>query len=46
MVPEADDTNKSGAAVGEAKGGGWRLGVKDDQKKFGRWTECAIGPNC
>jgi hypothetical protein len=22
------------------------LGVKDDEKKFGRWTECAIGPNC
>jgi hypothetical protein len=36
MVPEADDTMKSGAVVGEAKGGGWYLGVEDDQRKFGR----------
>jgi hypothetical protein len=29
MVPEADDTTKSGAAVGEAKGGSYCLEVED-----------------
>ena len=46
MVPEVDDTMKSGAVVGEAKGGGWHLGVEDDQRKLSWWTECAVEPNC
>jgi hypothetical protein len=28
-VPEVNDTVKSGAAAGEAEGGGWRLEVED-----------------
>jgi subtilisin-like proprotein convertase family protein len=36
MLPEADDTSKSGTTIGEANGGGWRLEVKDDQRKLGR----------
>jgi hypothetical protein len=45
-VPEADDTMKSGAVVGEAKGSRWHLGVEDDQRKLGRWAECTVGLNC
>jgi hypothetical protein len=30
IVPEADDTVKSGAATGEVKGGNWRLEAEDD----------------
>jgi subtilisin-like proprotein convertase family protein len=29
-VLKADDTMKSGVAVGEAEGGDWRLEVEDD----------------
>jgi hypothetical protein len=43
-VPEADNIAKSGVVAGEAKGGSWRLEVKDDQRKLGRWTECAVRP--
>jgi hypothetical protein len=46
IAPEADDTVKSGAATGEVKGGDWRLEAEDDQRKLGRWVECAVGPNC
>jgi hypothetical protein len=46
MVPEADDTVKSGAAVEEGEDGGWHLEVEDDQRKLSRWVECAVGPNC
>jgi hypothetical protein len=35
-VLEAGDTTKSDAAPGEAKGNGWRLEVKDDQRKLGQ----------
>jgi hypothetical protein len=45
MVSETDDTMKSSMAIGEAEGGGWRLRVKDDQRKLGRWVECAVGLN-
>jgi hypothetical protein len=44
MVPKADDTVKSGAAVGEAEGS-CCLKVEDDQRKLGRWAECAVEPN-
>jgi hypothetical protein len=44
-VPEADDTAKSGVAVGEAEGDVWCLEVEDDQRKLGGWVECAIEPN-
>jgi hypothetical protein len=48
MVPEADDTSKSGAVVREAKGGGWRLEVEYDQRKsVGRmcgWAKLLIRP--
>jgi hypothetical protein len=48
MVPEADDTSKSGAVVCEAKGGGWRLEVEYDQRKsVGRmcgWAKLLIRP--
>jgi hypothetical protein len=44
-VPEADDTMKSGAVAGEAKGVIWRLEVEDDQRKLGRWAECVVGLN-
>jgi hypothetical protein len=30
MVPEADDTVKSGTTAGEAEGTCWRLEVEDD----------------
>jgi hypothetical protein len=40
-VPKADNTVKSGVAAG-----GWRLEVEDDQRKLGRWTECAVEQNC
>jgi hypothetical protein len=46
MVPEADDTTKSSAAAREAEGDSWHLEVEDDQRKLGRWVECAVGPNC
>jgi hypothetical protein len=46
MVPEADDTAKSGAVDEEAKGGGWHLEVEDDQRKLGWWAKCAVGQNC
>jgi hypothetical protein len=45
-VLKADDKTKSGAVVREAKGGSWHLEVKDDQRKLGRWADCAFGPNC
>jgi hypothetical protein len=44
-VPEADDIAKSSAVASEAEGCGWRLEVKDDQRKLGRWVECAVRPN-
>jgi hypothetical protein len=43
MVPEADDIANSGMA---AQGGGCHLEVEDDQRKLGRWAECALGLNC
>jgi hypothetical protein len=46
MMPEVDDTTKSGTAVREAKGGGSRLEVEDGQRKLGRWAECTVRPNC
>jgi hypothetical protein len=46
MMPEVDDTAKSGTAVREAEGGGSRLEVEDGQRKLGRWAECTVGPNC
>jgi hypothetical protein len=45
-VPETDDIAKSGVTAWEAKGDGWCLDVEDDQRKLGRWAECAVGPNC
>jgi hypothetical protein len=45
-VPEADDTTKSGLTIWEAEGDNWRIDVEDHQRKLGRWTECAVGPNC
>jgi subtilisin-like proprotein convertase family protein len=33
-VLQADDTTKSGVAVGEAEGGDWRLEVEDDKKNW------------
>jgi hypothetical protein len=45
-VPEVDDIVKSSATAGEAEGGGWRLEVEYDQRKLGRWPECAVGSNC
>jgi hypothetical protein len=45
-VPEADDTTKSGTKAMEDKGGSWRLEVKDDQRKLGRYSKCVVGPNC
>jgi hypothetical protein len=48
MVPEADDTSKSGAVVREAKGGGWRLEVEYDQRKsvcrMCGWAKLLIRP--
>jgi hypothetical protein len=38
-VSEADCTVKSSAAARVAEGGGWRLVVKDDQRKLGRWAK-------
>jgi hypothetical protein len=35
-VPEADDTLKSDVAPEDVEGSGWRLEVKDDQRKLGR----------
>jgi hypothetical protein len=35
MMPEVDDTAKSDAAAGEAKGGGWHLEVENDERKLG-----------
>jgi hypothetical protein len=46
MMPEVDDTTKSGTVVREAKGGGSRLEVEDGQRKLGRWAECTVRPNC
>jgi hypothetical protein len=45
-VLEADNTVKSDMAAGEAESGDGCLEVEDDQRKLGRWTECAIGSNC
>jgi hypothetical protein len=44
-VPEADDIVKSGVTNGEAEGSGCCLEAEDDQRKLGRWTECAVGHN-
>jgi hypothetical protein len=44
-MPEAYNIAKSGAVAGEAEGDDWRLEVKDDQMKLGRWIECAVGSN-
>jgi hypothetical protein len=44
MVPKADDTVKSGAAIREAEGG-CCLKVKDDQRKLGQWAECTVESN-
>jgi hypothetical protein len=38
-------TTKSNVADREAEGGSWRLDVNDDQRKLGRWAECAVGLN-
>jgi hypothetical protein len=46
MVPEADDTTKSNIVGGEAEGNNWHLEVKNDQRKLGQWSKCAVGPNC
>jgi hypothetical protein len=46
MVPEVNDTAKSGAAAREAKGDDWCLKVEDDQRKLSWWTECVVRPNC
>jgi hypothetical protein len=35
-VSKTDDTMKSSAAAGEAEGIGWRLEIKDDQRKMGQ----------
>jgi subtilisin-like proprotein convertase family protein len=35
MMKRADDTSKSDAPDGEAKGGCWQLEVEDDQRKLG-----------
>jgi hypothetical protein len=43
-MPEADDTVKSSATVGEAEGVDWCLEVENDQRKLGWWTKCAVGP--
>jgi hypothetical protein len=43
MVSKADDIANSGMA---AQGGGCHLEVEDDQRKLGRWAECALGLNC
>jgi hypothetical protein len=45
-MSEAGDTAKSGVAVGVVKCSGWRLKIEDDQKKLGRWAECAVRSNC
>jgi hypothetical protein len=45
-VPEADNTVKSSAAVGEAEGVGWCLEVENDQRKLGWWATYAVGLNC
>jgi hypothetical protein len=45
-VPEADDTSKRYAVIGDAKGGDWCLKVKDDKRKLGRGAECVVRPNC
>jgi hypothetical protein len=45
VMMEADDIVKSVAAAGVAEGSGWCFQVEDDQRKLGRWTECAVGPN-
>jgi hypothetical protein len=37
---------KSDAVAGQAEGSGWHLEVEDDQRKLGRWAECAVGSNC
>jgi hypothetical protein len=44
-MSEADDTAKSGTLAKEVEGGIWRLEVKDDQGKLGRWPKCAVRPN-
>jgi hypothetical protein len=38
-VPKVDDITKSGAIVGEGEGDDWRVEVKDDQRKLGRWVK-------
>jgi hypothetical protein len=45
-VPEADNTVKSSAAVGEAEGVGWCLEVENDQRKLGWWATYVVGLNC
>jgi hypothetical protein len=41
-VPAANNTTKSGAATRVAEGCSWRLEVKNDQRKLGRWAELKI----
>jgi hypothetical protein len=38
--------NKECVAAKEVEGGGRPLEVKDDQRKLGPWSECAVGPSC
>jgi hypothetical protein len=38
-VPKVDDITKSGAIVGEGEGDNWRVEIKDDQRKLGRWVK-------
>jgi hypothetical protein len=42
-VPEADDTSKSDAVIGDAEGGGWCLKVKDDKRKLGQGLNAWLG---
>jgi hypothetical protein len=39
-------TQQSRAMTLEAEGSGWCLDIEDDQRKLGRWTECAVGLSC
>jgi hypothetical protein len=34
-----------GCYTREVEGGGWRLEVKDDQRKLGRQVKCVVGLN-
>jgi hypothetical protein len=45
MMSEADNSVKSGAVAGEAKGGGCRLEVENYERKLGWCTEYVVGVN-